>query len=1037
MAAKNYKGKKITGTSTTAKVFKKSGVSNAKKKDTYTNTDTGHVYECTTAGKPDTAKWKYTKTIVIAKPDLSVDKYGNLTRAGYKFSASWAIPSKLVDKKNGRRATELSIDWFLGIKGKDPCKVADNKNEKATSSAITLNNNFKIGKKVYNRAAFHPVTNGAYLDYISCKVNPQNAKGHGSKPITKKFDFLKPRKPTISAGSFNASNGIISFTITTNAGTDAYERYDTEWKYKVKTQTSDKWNVERTGSSTNTSITLTYDASAYQSMNNDQYIQMKVWARARGFQGNSDWVEKEFFLAFPALVNIKSTTPDAKTGRTVVSIDTTASIKAKNETYQKAHKAEGVRLCTLVNVTYSKASDIPGDEQGTETDVIDNGSCSALAINTSALTPEKGKHTYVRVKSWRTEETILNRYTTWTEVKALYVAAPTAADDRIVIASVTPGDDGKSLVCQLAWDDGSSPSTGTELTWSTDENSWKSTRDPDKYEFTWYEGRYSYKGVTYPKSAKITIKDLDENTKYFVKARRYLEGEPTTFSGYASSSGSTGEIPESLVASCDRYIPKGSSLLISWTYSGNGIQKMWKITNADGSKIYAEGNGSIGSTVLSASILNERAVNGTATFLVWASTGSDFIPSQTMTVTILNAPTVNLSASTPLTAQPLSFNVTASSASDLVVIVTSNGISGQFASGVKLQAEGDTIYSDEIKPNWTISDGSYTATITLPAGLDFWDGGKYTISVVAIDRTSGLKSDETTATISIEWAHQAPSLGTVYTYTATSDTEVNDDKNYYQLIDNEYVVVTPEGSENPSAEGWYEQSTTDYVTITPLDYTDENGVHYQAAEIALTPPAGYVESDLYDIYRMTIDGPYLIGQSFPLTYTAKDEYAPFSDGTLSYRVAIRTVDGDEAFFDYEYVLDSQIMRFDWQSGSLELPYNINIGESYKKDVDIRKHMDGGVDGYWNPNITRTGKFNSSIVQIAQPDEEELARRLGRYAGPVFVRLPNGAAFEADIQVSDLSAKNSHMLTIAIDATEVDLTEEFMLPTPYNLEQEEE
>ena len=45
-----------------------------------------------------------------------------------------------------------------------------------------------------------------------------------------------------------------------------------------------------------------------------------------------------------------------------------------------------------------------------------------------------------------------------------------------------------------------------------------------------------------------------------------------------------------------------------------------------------------------------------------------------------------------------------------------------------------------------------------------------------------------------------------YEYVLTSDTTVTSDKSYYQFIDNEYVEVEPVGSENPSEEGWYEQT---------------------------------------------------------------------------------------------------------------------------------------------------------------------------------------------------------------------------------------
>lgn len=50
-----------------------------------------------------------------------------------------------------------------------------------------------------------------------------------------------------------------------------------------------------------------------------------------------------------------------------------------------------------------------------------------------------------------------------------------------------------------------------------------------------------------------------------------------------------------------------------------------------------------------------------------------------------------------------------------------------------------------------------------------------------------------------------------YDYVLTTDTTVNADKTYYQLVDNEYESVEPEGTENPSQEGWYEQvEVTDY-----------------------------------------------------------------------------------------------------------------------------------------------------------------------------------------------------------------------------------
>ena len=209
-------------------------------------------------------------------------------------------------------------------------------------------------------------------------------------------------------------------------------------------------------------------------------------------------------------------------------------------------------------------------------------------------------------------------------------------------------------------------------------------------------------------------------------------------------------------------------------------------------------------------------------------------------------------------------------------------------------------------------------------------------------------------------------------------------------------------------------------------------------QIDLIPPPGSQETDLYDIYRLTGDGAVLIGESFPLTCTTTDEYAPFGeDMTLNYRVAIRTIDGDVSFADFEYVQDSSHLRFDWATGFVEYPYNLSIGDSYKKDVEFRSHLDGGIDGYWNQNIERQAKLSTDLIWIEQQDVIDKTRELARYAGPVYVRTPEGTAYEADVQVTDMSGTDNIIMAVAIDATEVDVTAEFLLPTPYKEEEESE
>ena len=229
----------------------------------------------------------------------------------------------------------------------------------------------------------------------------------------------------------------------------------------------------------------------------------------------------------------------------------------------------------------------------------------------------------------------------------------------------------------------------------------------------------------------------------------------------------------------------------------------------------------------------------------------------------------------------------------------------------------------------------------------------------------------------------------------------------------------------------------DAVTITPVD-TTVGGVHTKGVQIALTPPSECNEDDLFDIYRMDGGTVRLIGESFPLTKTVIDSYAPYGDGMdLSYRVALRTVDGDEEFADIDYAADGNYLRFDWAGGYIEFPYDITIQDSYKKSVEYREHMDGSIDGYWKRNVSRTGKLSTNVIALESQDDIERARALARHPGAVFVRTPNGSAYEADVQISDMSQEHSKIMAIAIDATEIGLTQEFMLPIPNEKEDEEE
>lgn len=952
--------------------------------------------------------------------------------------ATWTIPSAATTTKSTARATKQRVIWRMTKKSKKaknyPTHTIDaGMTYKKSDKAI----NGKWGKAQYTRATFYPLTD---WKIFSCwlKVWLGNKKGWGA-PVKQIYKFEPPRVPELGDWTFNNETGLASINIKTDAGTDKYERYDTRYTLHVVNTRSGLNATTKDVTTQSLDLDQTYNVSDYQQLDYDQHVELTLTAWSRGLAGDSKKkAEKTLYVSYPAEPKISKSSVSGLEGhdKCTIYIDTNYDVKKKKNI---EHPVDRVKLEYLANVPYSEASQITADADWKDAGIMDDHKCSALAIGVAGIIPEPGNYTWVRVKAYHLNEDVLYHYSKPHRVEGLEAPAPTAEDDDIILVSAVPGSDGQSAVVTLGWNqDGQDDSDGTELSWADEADTWKSTKEPEKYEFSWSDGPLTVEiggeTVTFQDSATITVKGLTEGESYFIKARRFMEGDTRTYSQYTKTGTVvTSERPETIVAACNRYINDGEPLTVRWTFSGNGIQRAWQIvqtspnyspttgvkegktyytrSGVEGAYVYeevanpvdadldtyfeqsngaviAEGENSIGSTQIDYDRLKAFAENDNLSFRVQASTGSGWVVSSEIRISLIDRPTLEITAPTTLNAQPVTITANSNRACDLTVILKSNGISGQFPEGIRYQLEGDTVHSDVYTPEWTEAQDGFTTSITLPTGLDLWDTGKYTLTVFGTDRGTGLKSDTETAEIEIAWAHQAA---------------------------------------DPS----------DYVTITPIDEIDVEGVHHIAAQIELTPPAGSAETDVYDIYRVDGGNAQLIGAGFPLTVTTVDEYAPYSDTEeLYYRVAIRTVDGDVDFSDVDYEAKFDAIRLDWAEGYLELPYNITLGDKYKKDVDIRKHLDGSYDGYWNQGVERTGSLNTDVVPLMQSGDIEMARKLARYVGPVFVRTPTGSAYEADVQVTDMSVKNKPITAIAIDATEIGITQEFHLP-PYEIEEPEQ
>ena len=272
----------------------------------------------------------------------------------------------------------------------------------------------------------------------------------------------------------------------------------------------------------------------------------------------------------------------------------------------------------------------------------------------------------------------------------------------------------------------------------------------------------------------------------------------------------------------------------------------------------------------------------------------------------------------------------------------------------------------------------YVGTVMFPEGLDFWDNSTYELTATATDTRTSLTSDAVSETFGVEWARQSPVLD------------------------------------------------ADDVTVVPLSSYDADGNHEVTASIVLPQGGDLASTDRLDVYRVTSDGPYLIYSDASQGEVILDPYAPYGKGSLAYRVVVRTVDGDLSWTDYPYQLSFAALRFDFGSRHIELPYNIKINDSYSKDFSATRYLDGSIDGFWNAGSMRQGGFTTDLIKIFDRARLDTVRELAHYAGPCFVRTPEGCAFMADVEVNSIGTSyDSLALGISISVTEVELTSEYM------------
>lgn len=226
--------------------------------------------------------------------------------------------------------------------------------------------------------------------------------------------------------------------------------------------------------------------------------------------------------------------------------------------------------------------------------------------------------------------------------------------------------------------------------------------------------------------------------------------------------------------------------------------------------------------------------------------------------------------------------------------------------------------------------------------------------------------------------------------------------------------------EYPFTVAWTHQAGKPKATVKIDDWQ-------RIAMITLIAPDNYEDGDVCDIYRISADKPELVVQGGEFGQTYVDPYPGFGD-FCGHRIVTRTANGDYitesnelAWFmcdsDVDDILEEDAMIIDVNGEQIELPYNLELQNTWSKDFQRTVYLGGAVQGDWNPAVTRDTTANTVILRGRDIDKQISMRNLAGYAGIAHVRTPDGSSMACDVQVRETSSyqnkRVSYSLTIKV------------------------
>lgn len=955
-----------------------------------------------------------------------------LTRSGSKFSASW--------KKGENRTMEKTELWYeLDRAGKEKWNKSVKPGANSTSASFDLGSSWK--------SSWYPVT-GTVLTAVVFAVR-NKAKAYKYKDKKKKEHTAKPAMsawsalchfgivaPAAPSASVSVSGNLVSFSWAA-ADDNTGGRPFTRVEYKEALLYNDaapNWGLIRAMTSSS--------ASGSTAQHNDKDLSGNYvrWfaVRALGPGGSSAWtiIHRSFGNPYsPKLIsgrawktgsgatiqaNVQqpasrshrcdsvtlqySITAPSLSGGSIVAKDASwTDLKSATANTESNYTASfggnidqypGDDACLFLravadhdgNKAYSsqlyvmpgaiKAPAISSVTQSGDALTITISHATDLEDATTVVTvgTNTGKSQYLTFSHSETEKTVtvdgLSSAEAFTVTAKEQLGALSSGEATYSGSSVERPSDVSASVSgssvTVSWINKWESMTGTELSYADHADAWESTDDPETYTISGNATRWNIAGLKLGTTYYIRLRSIGENdvmSPWTDPVAVNLSSAPVTPEVTASDSVITadGEVVMSWAFECEDGTAEAYAEIAQCTRSDDGTWTYtpWRTV----------------ASALSATIAGEDLPAGEVTCLavrLTSAAGRQSGWSKPVSVYVAQAPSCSIaSVSTEaytytddtgaettvqaIRSMPLTVFVAGANAGTTVTLTITRSADYHVERPDESEQDG---YADEViafkqaAGTGETSGDSTGTTVTistddLTGRLD--DTAEYMITATVHD--SYLTSDPAKVTFPVHWSHQAGTPGGA----AESDSSA--------LI----------------------------VRITP------------------TAPEGAADTDVCDIYRLSLDRPQLIiqGGSFGVTYV--DPYPAFGDYG-GHRIVTRTATGDYitedsalamldlAAGDGDY-LDHPTTVIDWGEDSVDLPFNLELSNSWDKDFQQTRYLGGSTVGDWNPGITRSLSVSTDVV-IDRDDTAEQMRRLATYSGICNIRTPDGSSFHADVQVQE-------------------------------------